>query len=213
MSTPGPNSKTKALEPALGPIPSPPVDIGGHDSLDTLTAEEIRARLAARERDLRYHVQALKHEATAVLDDVNVGGRPVMDWIRQRQPAALGAAASVGALLGIALGLRARARRRPEPIGDHIEFVRARLTVAVDEAARRVARGEPVDEAMERSMKAVPAVFGDAQRPEPAQTNQTLTNVALTTAVGFGVKTALDYAVRRYTSSDGAVDAVVDRAR
>ena len=213
MPTPGPNAKTAALEPALGAIPGPPAAAGDGVSLDTLTPEEIKARLAARERDLKYHVEALKHEAATVLDDVNVGGRPLMDIIRQRKQIALAAGAGVGALVGIVLGLRARAKRRPPQGEDHVEFVRARLALALDEAAERVARGETVDQAMRRSMKAVPAVFGDSKPPQPAHHGkQTLTDVALTTAIGFAVKTVMDLAVRRYTPSDGTFDAIADAA-
>ena len=211
MSTPGPNSKTSALEPSLGPIPGRPAGLGNDVSLDTLTPDEIRARIQARERDLKYHVEALKHEATTVLDDVNVGGRPLMDIIRQRKPIALAAGAGSGALVGIVLGLRARAKKRPPQDEDHIEFVRARLAVALDEAAERVARGDTVDQAMQRSMKTVPAVFGDSKKPEPSlSSKQTLLDVALTTAIGFAVKTAMDLAVRRYTDSDETFEALAD---
>lgn len=210
MPKPGPNSKLSALEPALGPIPGRPSSLGNDVSLDTLTPDEIKARLAARERDLKYHIQALKHEATTVLDDVNVGGRPVMDIIRQRKQIALAAAASSGALIGLLWGLRARAKRRPEPGEDHIEFVRARLAIAVDEAAERVASGETVDEAMKRSMKTMPAVFGDSKRVRPVNAKQTLTDVALTTAIGFAVKMVLDQAARRFTDSDGTFDVLAD---
>ncbi len=211
MPNPGPNSKTSALEPTLGAIPGRPASLGNDVSLDTLTPDEIKARLAARERDLKYHIEALKHEATSVLDDVNVGGRPLMDLIRQRKQIALAAGAAAGSLLGLVWGLRARAKRRPEPTGDHIEFVRARLDAAVEEAAGRVARGESVDEAMKRSMKAMPAVFGDSKPPRPAQNqHQTLTNVALTTAMGFAVKTALDLATKRFTDSDETFEAIAE---
>ncbi len=213
MSNPGPNSKTSALEPNLGPIPGRPAGLGNDVGLDTLTPDEIRARISARERDLKYHVEALKHEATTVLDDVNVGGRPLMDIIRQRKQIALAAGAGVGALVGMVLGLRARAKKRPPNDEDHIAFVRARLASALDEAAERVARGDTVDEAMRRSMKSMPAVFGDSKKPEPSHHGkQTLLDVALTTAIGFGVKTAMDLAVRRYTDSDETFEALADAA-
>ena len=136
-----------------------------------------------------------------------------MDIIRQRKQIALAAGAGVGALVGLGLGLRARAKKRPPQGEDHVEFVRARLAVALDEAAERVARGESVDQAMRRSMKAVPAVFGDSKKPERVHHGkQTLTDVALSTAMGFAVKTVLDLVARRYTPSDGSVDALIDAA-
>lgn len=214
MATPGPNSKTKAIEKnEVGPIPSPPVDIGGGVSLDQLTPEQIKARLAVRERDLQYHVAALKHEATTVFDGVVVDGRPLMDRIRERPDLYLGGAAAVGTLVGTLLGLWARARRRPAEPEDHVEFVRARLDLAVDRAAERVARGASVEQAMEASMATVPAVFGDVRRPERLSLkgpNQTAFDVAVQTAIGFGVKAVMDVLVRRYTDSDGTLDALVD---
>ena len=213
MPTPGPNSKTQTPGPSLGPIPSPPVTVGDGVALDQLTADQIRARLAARERDLKYHVAALKHEAATVLDDVVVDGRPLMDRIREKTGLALGVAAAAGAFVGMLFGLRARAKRRVSPPEDHVEFVRARLALALDEAAGRVARGASVEEAMQASMATVPAVFGDVQVPEHhREARQTALDVALQTAVGFGVKTAMDLAIRRYTNSDGAVDALADAA-
>ncbi len=213
MPTPGPNSKTNALDKTLGPIPGPPVDVGDDVDLDSLTADQIRARLAARERDLKYHVEALKHEAQTVFDDVNVGGRPLMDRIRQRPVAAVGLAAAAGALVGVLLGLRKRAKRRPARTEDHVEFVRARLDLALDRAAERVARGASVEKAMQASMATVPAVFGDVKAPEAHHTShQTALDVALQTAVGFGVKTAMDLAIRRFSDSDGTFDALADAA-
>ena len=213
MPNPGPNSKTNTPGDALGPIPSPPVTIGDDVALEQLTADQIRARLAARERDLKYHVAALKHEAATVLDDVVVDGRPLMDRIREKPLVAFGAAAAAGALIGMLLGLRARAKRRAPVPEDHIEFIRARLAVALDEAAAKVAEGTSVEDAMQSSMKSVPAVFGDSKPFEPHRTaKQSAFDVALQSALGFGVKAVMDQVIRRYTDSDGTLDALADAA-
>ena len=210
MATPGPNSKTTALEDTLGPIPGPPVDVGEGVALDQLTPEQIRARLAARERDIKYHVAALKHEATTVLDDVNVGGRPLMDLIRQRKPIALGAGAAVGAVVGILLGLRARSKRKPAPSEDHVEFVRARLALALDRAAERVARGASVDQAHAgvdgHGPRRVRRRQGAAAAPPPRLvTGRPRSTWLVQTAIGFGVKTAMDYwRPGRWTDSEGS---------
>lgn len=211
MPTPGPNSKTSALEPALGPIPGAPVALDGA-SLDTLTPDEIKARLAARERDLKYHIQALRHEASTVLDDVEVDGQPLIDRIRQQPAVAFGGAAAVGLLIGALFGLRSRAKRRVDPPEEHILFIKARMAAAIDEAAHRVAGGDSVDEAMKRSMKTMPAVFGDSKPPTTGNSKQTLTDVALTTAMGFAVKMALDLATKRFTDSDETFEALAEAA-
>lgn len=213
MSNPGPNSKTNTPANTLGPIPGPPVNIGDDVALEQLTADQIRARLAARERDLKYHVAALKHEAATVLDDVVVDGRPLMDRIRERPAVALGIAAATGAVVGSLFGLRARAKRRAPVPEDHIEFIRARLATALDEAAAKVARGTSVEDAMQSSMSSVPAVFGDSRAPESYHTaRQGAFDVAFKSALGFGLKAVVDYLIRRFTDSDGTVDALTDAA-
>ncbi|MEM6287640.1 MAG: hypothetical protein AAF845_10830, partial [Bacteroidota bacterium] len=121
MSTSGPNATTGALKPALGSVPSPPVTVDGGVSLDALSAEELEQRLEARERDLKSHLAALRHEAVTIADDVNIGGRPLMDIIRAQPVVAVATAVATGALLGVLLGARARAKRRPA-LDDGIDF-------------------------------------------------------------------------------------------
>ena len=211
--TPGPASPTRNVEAFTGAIPAPMTDADGDVALVQLGADELRARLLARERDIKFRVEALQHEAGLLLDDVNVGGRPLVDIIRGDTPRALGVAGAVGAAVGLLLGLRARAKRRPDA-DDEIDFVRARLAVALDDAAERVARGEDVDEALRRSMDAVPALYGDASqlRPRPRSTRRQALDVAVTTAIGFGTKVLLDQITKRYTPHEETLSALADAA-
>ena len=202
--------------PAPVVVPDPPAADG--PPLDTLTAGELQARVDARERDLKYHVEAIKHEVQTAIDDVQAKvdevqevGRPITDWVREGPVFALGVTAAAGALVGMLLGLRKRATRRPERTEDHVEFVRARLELALDQAARRVGRGASVEQAMQASMATVPAVFGDVKAPTTHHVGrQTALDVALQTAVGFGVKTAMDLVIRHFSDSDGTFDALSD---
>ncbi len=209
--TPGPASPTKSVEAFTGAIPGPLAAAGDDVALDQLSPEEIRARILARERDMKYHVEALKHEAATVIDDVNVGGRPLMDVVRGNPVVALATAVGTGVLLGLLLGLRARAKRRPTP-DDEIDFVRARLALALEDAAQRVARGTEVEDALKKSMDTVPMMYGDPStlRPRARSTREQALDVVVTSAAGFAAKTALDLITQRMTGHEETFSAVAD---
>lgn len=208
MPTPGPTSPTKSLEAGPRSLPS-----AGEPDVSTvhLTAEEVKQRLIARERDIRYHLDALKHEAATAFDDVNVGGRPLMDRIRQRPEVATLAAAGVGAVVGALFGLRARRRRRPVP-QDDVDFIRARLGVALEDAARRAARGADVETAIRDAMETMPVAYGDAQAAaaQARSSFREAVDVAVKSAVGIAAKSLMDQAIRKYTGHDGTFDALAD---
>ncbi len=209
MPNPGPNTPTKPLD--SGPRSLPLLASPGDDASKVhLTADEVRAQLLARERDIQYRLDALKHEAMAVIDDVNVGGRPLADYIRTRPLEVVGGTAGAAVLLGLLWGLRKRARRMPE--ADQFEVVRARIDVALEEAALRVSQGSDVETALMKAMPVVPAMYGHravAAEPVSSATRDAI-NLAVKTAVGFGVKTAMDMAIRRFTDADGTIDALTD---
>ena len=210
MPTPGPLSPTKALESGPDSLPSAIVPDTDLDKLH-LTADQVRQRLIARERDIQYHIDALKHEAMTVFDDVNIDGRPLTDRIREKPEEFVAAAAGAGVFVGVVLGLWARARRRPDP-EDEVGFVRVRLDVALEEAAHRVARGEDTEAALRHAMEPMPVAYGDtgAGVGRGHSSSRQALDVALQTAVGFGVKAVIDVLVRRYTDHDGTIDALTD---
>lgn len=212
MPKPGPLSPTKPLESGPRSLPSA-LDPDDDLSKAHLTADQVRQRLTARERDIQYHLDALRHEALAVLDDVNVGGRPLIDRIRQRPVQAALAAAAAGALVGLLAGLRARSKGRPAP-EDHVDFVRARLSVALDDAAHRVARGEEVEAALRGSMATMPVVYGDAAGgAEQARSSaREAVDVAVKSAIGFGAKSLMDLVIQRYTGHEETFSALSDAA-
>ena len=209
MPTPGPTSPTKALDSGPGPIPSV---VTPEDDVSTvhLSAEEIRQQLLARERDMKFRIDALKHEALSVLDDVTVDGRPLGDRLRERPWAFTGGAAGVGAFIGIVLGLRARAKRRPEP-DDEIEFVRARLALALDDAARHVARGATTDDALRRSMQTMPVAYeASSGGHDGGSRNRVISDLLVKSAMGFVAKTALDLLTQQLTPHEETFSALAD---
>lgn len=201
---------TKPSE-VVDPHPSVlPAARGEDQNLDTLrlTVEDVRQRLAARERDMRYHVEALKHEAVTLFDDVNVDGRPLMDRIRQKPEEALAITGGVAALVGFLWGLRRRAKRRPETDED-LAFIHARLQVALDRAAHLVAAGETTDNALRDAMEEMPVVYGDASKLKvPRSSRKLAADAAVTAAAGFFAKAIADMAVRRFTGHSGTLDAL-----
>ncbi|WP_412067454.1 hypothetical protein [Rubrivirga sp. IMCC43871] len=209
MSNPGPNTPTKSLEtgPRSLPLSASP---GDNASKVHLTADEVRAQLRARERDIQYRLDALKHEAMAVIDDVNVGGRPLSDYIRQRPLEIVGGTAGAAVLLGMLWGLRKRAKRRPE--ADQFDLVRARIDVAIEEAALRVSRGADTETALMQAMPVVPAMYAkrNSKTEQASSSTREAIDVAVKTAIGFGVKAAMDVLIRRYTDADGTIDALSD---
>lgn len=212
MPTPGPNSPDRSLADTSA-LPGPSVPIVGDERYDDLSPEDIRARLVARERDLKFHLAALRHEAVTVADDVNIGGRPLMDIIRAKPLVAVASAALTGALLGALLGARARSKRRPDT-DDGIDFVRARLAISMEEAAQRVARGADTEAALKASMKAMPVIYGDSQSvaQQARSSSNEVVDVAVKSAVGFAAKAAMDHLTQRLTGHEETFAAVADAA-
>lgn len=212
MPKPGPLTPTEALERLPRAIPATPPS---EDDLSKahLTADDIRARLAARERDIQYHIEALKHEATAVFDDVNVGGRPLMDRVRERPVASTLAALAAGAVLGLAWGGMRRARRHVDP-EDSVDFIRARLQVSLEDAARRVARGADVEAAIRASMAEMPVVYGEpgTATAQAKSSTREVVDLAVKSAAGFAAKAAIDLLVRRLTGHEETFAALGDAA-
>ena len=164
----------------------------------TPSSVELRARLDARERSIQQHLSALEHEVTTV-SDVTVAGRPLPDAIRSgglRYPALVLAG---GLLLGLLLGLRKRGRRQPER-PEHDEFLRLYAASVLDAAARRVARGEATDAAIEKTLRRrPPLVYYRPTEPERRGTLAETWDVAVKSALGFGVKAGLDTLAQRIT--------------
>lgn len=207
--TPGPASKTDALQDR-SPLPAPPADIGEGLDVDDLSAEAIRAQIVARERDMKYHVAALRHEVLTMGDDVTVGGRPLLDLIRSNKVLSMGVAVGVGLLAGALLGARARARRRPEP-DDGLQFIRARTATLLDEAAWKVALGLSTEEALRQTLKTTPVVYAE---PQPvarvgSPVGDTV-DIAIKSATGFLLKAAMDRVTQTLTGHEETFAAVAD---
>ena len=177
------------------------------DKKATLTQDELRARLEQRKERLDYHLSNVRSELT--IADVNLGGRPILDYVREQPLLAAGVAVGVGALAGMALGF---ARRdTPEPPSDYELWMSAYLKDVVDEAGARVSGGADADAALRRTLRHRAPVVVLEPEPEPVKEKAgSIASLVLNTALGFGVKFALDRLAHDLTGEDEIVEAVQD---
>lgn len=204
--TPGPATP---VEPVTTPVPNPVPTSGAGLDLESLTPEDIQAQIVARERDMKYQIEAIKNEILTIADDVNINGRPFIDVFRAHPERSLAIAGAIGASVGVLLGVWARRRRRPEP-DDGVEFVRARLSTLLDEAAWKVARGVPTEDAMRHTFKTVPAVYSDRQPISTPHEHTTVGGIVGKAALGFALKTGLDLMTKRLTGHEETFEALSD---
>lgn len=205
--TGGPATPTHDASPPL-PIPGPPAAIAD-DDLSALSPEDIQDRIRARERDMKFRIEAIRHEVRAMGDDVVIGGRPLLDWIRERKEAAVGLAIGGGALVGIVWGLARREARRPDP-DDQIDFINARMASLLDEAAHKVARGASVDSAMQHALRSAPVVYTEPRAPEVQARSSVMQtfDVAVKSLLGFALKAATDHLTQTLTGRKDTGDAL-----
>lgn len=174
----------------------------------SLTQHELRTELKARKDRLEQHLAGLQSEMT--IADLNVSGRPILDYVRERPLLAAGVAAGVGLLAGVASGLRARPE--PEPPSDHDLWMSAYLDDLIEESSFRVRNGEDAATALRKALrKRAPVVVLEAEPTPQAQARGTV-SMLLNTAVGFGVKLALDRVAQRLAGDDEIVHAMEDAA-
>ncbi|OZC02684.1 hypothetical protein [Rubricoccus marinus] len=213
-SGPSPGPAIPTSEELL-PLPSAHVELGDGVDLSSLSAEDIRARLNATQRDMKFRIQAIKHEVAHVADDVNIDGRPLSDRFRERPLAALALAIASGATLGLLWGLRRRSKRLPSR-DERTDVVQYHVAALLDAAALRVARGASADEALQAEVRKRPVVFVPREDEttlagQPGAKKQAF-DVAMKTAVGIGVKTGLDLLTKRFTNHEEVFEALADEA-
>lgn len=213
--TPGPSSKTAdAVDKSPMAIP-PALDDDGVD-LSMLSAEDLRTRIVARERDMKFRIAALKREAVTVGEDVTFDGRPLFDIVREKPVETAAIVVGSGVFVGVLLGLWARHRHRVEP--DHgLEAVRARIATLVDEAAAKVARGTSAEDAIRSTTREFPvytpsapqSASGTAAAQAKSSVRQAV-DLAVKSAFGFAVKAATDQLTQKLTGKKDTLDAVAE---
>lgn len=172
---------------------------------DKLTVDQIKERLEGRARSMRVHVTGLKQELTT-FNDVNINGRPVLDYVREQPLLAVGVAAGVGVLAGVVSGLWARPE--PEETSDHDLWMSAYLDDVVEESGFRVQDGEDAQTALRKVLRNRAPVVVLEPEPTPAAQTRGIFGLILNTALGFGVKLALDQVAQQLTGEDEIVDAI-----
>lgn len=171
----------------------------------TLTQHQLRAELEARKHRLDYHLSGLQSELTVA--DVNVGGRPILDHVRERPLLVAGIAVGVGVVAGLVTGLMGR--EAPEPPSDYDLWMGAYLDDLVDDAGSRVQHGEDADAALRKALRRRAPVIVMEPEAEPVKERAaSVTRLLLNTALGFGVKFALDRMAHELTGEDEIVEAM-----
>jgi ElaB/YqjD/DUF883 family membrane-anchored ribosome-binding protein len=184
------------------PFTPKPVERREEEKPEVLTSDEIRLRLAAREKSIREHVAALKTEVTSV-EDVTVAGRPVLGHVRAHPLEAVGIAAASGAAVGLLVGALRRALSRPEEESEEALTIRLLVTSLLDDAAERVARGEDANGALRRAAsRHAPTIYYAPNTGHTAKgTLRETFDLALKSALGFGVKAGMDLLTKRLTGT------------
>lgn len=172
-----------------------PARIDPDNQFRDLSQAEIRAQLDARQRDLQYHLEALRREATDPTTFL-VGGRPIVDVLRANASRYAAYAAGGAALLviGTVVLRRRRRRNRPEPL-EMADIVRAQFARFLDEAADLMARGVPAEKALRRAAKGKTPMLYLGAPPEAEPRRSAVRDAfgsALKTALGFAAKAAVD---------------------
>lgn len=171
-----------------------------------LTQHQLRAELEARKSLLDQHLSGLQSELT--LADVNVGGRPMLDYVREKPLLAAGVAAGVGLLAGVLSSLRSRPE--PEEPSDYTLWMNAYLDDLIEEGGFRVQRGDDSETALRKALRSrAPVIVLEGEASPKEQASGTV-SLLLNTALGFGVKLALDRMAQRLTGEEEIVDAVTE---
>lgn len=191
----------------MAEAPSTPAKEQAASPNQNLTVDQLKERLEGRVRSMRLHVTGLKQELTTV-NDLNVAGRPVLDYVREQPLLAVGVAAGVGLLAGVVSGLMARPE--PEEASEHDLWMTAYLDDVVEEGGFRVQGGEDAETALKKVLrKRAPVVVLEAE-PSPVREARGTLGLLFNTALGFGVKLALDQVAQRLTGEDEIVHALED---
>mgnify|MGYP000427505045 CR=1 FL=1 len=152
----------------------------------------LKAELAAREKNVAFRLAALKEEVTAPFGGIGGGARSLASKPKPSPERLLLIAGVVGATAGILLGLRSRSKRRPQPDAG-FDFIQARLSTFLDDAARKVAKGRSTEDALDDLFRTVPVVYADRQlAAEALEPKTSAVKTLAKSAAGFGLKMGID---------------------
>ncbi|GAB5535655.1 MAG: hypothetical protein Rubg2KO_19040 [Rubricoccaceae bacterium] len=167
----------------------------------------LKAELAARERDVAYRLTALKEEITAPFGGLVGGARSLASKPKPSPERLLLIAGAVGATAGILLGLRSRRKRRPEPDAG-FDFIQARLSTFLDDAAAKVAKGRSAEDALDDLFRTVPVVYADRQLAADAlESKPSAVKTLAKSAAGFGLKMGIDMVKKSLAGKQDALRA------
>lgn len=174
----------------------------------TLTQSQLRAELETRKNRLDHHLAGIRSEVTFA--DLNVGGRPVLDHVREQPLLAAGLALGAGVLVGLVTGLMGR--EAPEAPGERELWLSAYLDDLIEEGGSYVRRGDDSASALRKALRRrAPVIVLESEENPRAQARGTI-GLVLNTALGFGVKLALDRIAQQLTGEEEIMNAVNEAA-
>jgi len=172
----------------------------------------LKAELAAREQDVAYRLAALKQEITAPFGGMSSGALSLASRPKPSPERLLLIAGAVGATAGILLGLRSRRKRRRQPDAG-FDFIQARLSTFLDDAASKVAKGRRTEDALDDLFRTVPVVYADRQLAADAlEPKPGVAKTLAKSALGFGLKMGMDMLTQRLTGHEETFSALADKA-
>lgn len=211
--TPGPGSP---LAVDRSPMAIPPALADDGVDLAMLSPDDIKARIVARERDMKFRIESLKREVVTVGEDIVYDGRPLFDVVRGKPWETAAIVGGAGIFVGVLLGLWARRGNRVEP--DHgLNAIRARIATLVDEAAAKVAKGTSAEDAIRSTTREFPVYTPSApQTTAGAASAQAKSSVrqavdlAVKSAVGFAIKAGTDQLTQKLTGKKDTLTAIAE---
>ncbi len=174
---------------------------------------DLQIRLDARADSIRRHLAALRHELTSASSfkaDFEAAGRPALDEVREHPERSLMLSAGAGAAVGALLGLSAWRQKRKE-VRSQAGAARMALASLLGGASGVLAKGKRTDEAIKQfAEKHGPlVVYANAPSPTKGSIHETL-DLAVKTALGFGVKTGMDLLTKKLTGKPEVFQAAKD---
>ena len=161
-----------------------------------LAKNEVQAHLAAKREEIELRLQELRHE-------IETTGEAVREAVHKRPLAGAAGSLAAGVVTGLLFGGRRKRRGaeeedRPDVPEAHRALVENYIDAVARDAHRVAERGESPASAVRRALEGrVPVVaYGPAGQNEEGTLKQGL-DLAIKTALGFAVRSGLDYATTR----------------
>ena len=149
----------------------------------------LERRLAVTEEQIRMRIDGLENEIVST-------PAAIRDAIRKNPWVGVGAAVAAGAVVGLVFG---RKRKKSAVPPAHQALIEGYISAVADDVKRGIRRGKDPEDVVRKSLhEKTPVVVytpsdATARAREQVGTMRQVADLALKTALGFAVKTAIDF--------------------